>query len=50
MNLLKRADVKNHLSARHRTEIHLNQQKGAPDSTLVLNEEFSGEGSKVNNT
>jgi hypothetical protein len=33
MILIKKSDVKNHLSARHRTEIHLQPPASQPDAT-----------------
>ena len=38
MSLIKQSDVKNHLSARHRTRIHLAEPASQPDATG-----FSGE-------
>ena len=45
MSLIKKADVKNHLSARHRTEIHLYRPGSQPDATG-----FAGEGSESANS
>ena len=42
MSLVKRADVKNHLSARHRTDIHLTQPASQPDATGFAEEESAG--------
>lgn len=33
MSLVKKSDVKNHLSPRHRTQIHLCQPASQPDAT-----------------
>lgn len=33
MSITKKSDVKNHLSARHRTEIHLYRPVSQPDAT-----------------
>ena len=33
MSLIKKSDVKNHLSSRHRTEIHLCPPESQPDAT-----------------
>lgn len=33
MSLIKQSDVKNHLSSRHRTEIHLQPPVSGPDAT-----------------
>ena len=33
MSIVKKSDVKNHLSARHRTQIHLCQPESQPDAT-----------------
>lgn len=33
MSLIKKSDVKNHLSPRHRTEIHLCPPESQPDAT-----------------
>jgi hypothetical protein len=33
MSLVKKSDVKNHLSLRHRTQIHLCQPESQPDAT-----------------
>ncbi len=33
MSLIKKSDVKNHLSPRHRTQIHLCQPESQPDAT-----------------
>jgi hypothetical protein len=35
MSLIKKADVKNHLSARHRSEIHLARPASKPDATDI---------------
>ena len=42
MSLIKKADVKNHLSARHRTEIHLARPGSQSDATGFLHEESTG--------
>jgi hypothetical protein len=41
MTFIKEADVKNHLSARHRTENHLSRPESQPDATG-----FAGAGSE----
>jgi hypothetical protein len=41
MSLIKKADVKNHLSARHRTEIHI-QPESQVDSTDFPHEDNAG--------
>jgi hypothetical protein len=33
MSLIKKSDVKNHLSLRYRTQIHLSQPESQPDAT-----------------
>lgn len=33
MSLIKKSDVKNHLSPRHRTQIHLCEPESQPDAT-----------------
>jgi len=48
MSLIKKADVKNHLSARHRTEIHLARPESQSDATGFAHEESASEDSKVN--
>jgi hypothetical protein len=50
MSLIKQADVKNHLSARHRTEIHLARPEGNSDATGIPPEELSGRTPKVNDS
>lgn len=42
MSLIKKADVKNHLSARHRTEIHL-QPESQADATGFPHEDNTGD-------
>lgn len=42
MSLIKRADVKNHLSARHRAGIHLTQPESHADATGFPHEESVG--------
>ena len=39
MSLIKKSDVKNHLSAHHRTEIHLARPEGQSDATGFAHEE-----------
>jgi hypothetical protein len=48
MSLIKKADVKNHLSARHRSEIHLARPANKPDASGISHEEPSGVDPKVN--
>ena len=38
MSLIKKADVKNHLSTRHRTEIHLYRPEDEPKAASVVDE------------
>ncbi len=47
MSLIKKADVKNHLSARHRTEIHLARPEGQSDATGFAHEESESEDPKA---
>ncbi len=42
MSLIKKADVKNHLSTRHRTEIHL-QPESQADATGFPHEDNTGD-------
>ena len=49
MSLIKKADVKNHLSTRHRTEIHLHRPESQPDATGFVEVETVGADPKVNN-
>ena len=42
MSLMKQGDVKNHLSARHRTEIHVARPESQSDATGFPHEESSG--------
>lgn len=49
MSLIKKTDVKNHLSARHRTEIHL-QPAIEADSTGFPYEEAAGPDPAENNS
>jgi hypothetical protein len=42
MSLMKQGDVKNHLSARHRTEIHVARPESQSDPTGFPHEEPSG--------
>jgi hypothetical protein len=39
MSLIKKSDVKNHLSAHHRTEIHLTHPQSQSDATGFAHEE-----------
>jgi len=48
MTLIKKADVKNHLSARRRTGIHLHRPESQPDATGFAEEETIGN-TKINN-
>ena len=48
MSLIKKADVMNHLSMRHRTEIHLIRPESQPDATCFAQEESPVADSKVN--
>ena len=47
MSLIKKADVKNHLSARHRSEIHLARPETKSDATCFAHEDSSSEDPKV---
>jgi hypothetical protein len=47
MSLIKQGDVKNHLSARHRTEIHVARSESQSDATGFPHEEASGADPKV---
>jgi hypothetical protein len=42
MSLIKKADVKNHLSTRHRTEIHLCRLETEPGTEIVVEDESVG--------
>lgn len=42
MSLIKKADVKNHLSARHRSAIHLTRPESPSGATRLSHEESSG--------
>ncbi|MGA8089757.1 MAG: hypothetical protein WCA10_20965 [Terracidiphilus sp.] len=48
MSLIKKADVKNHLSARHRSEIHLARPVGQSDATDFAHEDPASEDPKGN--
>jgi hypothetical protein len=50
MSVIKQTDVKNHLSARHRTEIHLHQPESQADATGFPREESAGEDPKVSDS
>ena len=39
MSLIKKADVKNHLSARHRSGIHLTRPEGQSNATGAIHED-----------
>jgi len=47
MSLIKKSDVKNHLSAHHRTELHLAHHESQSDATGFAHEETAGEDPKV---
>jgi hypothetical protein len=47
MSLVKKSDVKNHLSAHHRTEIHLTHPESQSDATGFAHEEAAGDDLKV---
>jgi len=47
MSLIKKADVKNHLSARHRSEIHLARPENKSDATGFAPENSTSEDPKV---
>ena len=46
MSLTKKSDVKNHLSAHHRTEIHLTYPQSQSDATGFAHEEAVDEDTK----
>jgi hypothetical protein len=46
MSPSEKSDVKNHLSARHRTEIHLAPRASQPDAGGILDQEFANADSK----
>ncbi len=48
MSLIKKADVKNHLSARHRSEIHIARPASQSDVAALSHEETSSADPKVN--
>ncbi|HMG86164.1 MAG TPA: hypothetical protein VK574_10485 [Terracidiphilus sp.] len=50
MSLIKKADVKNHLSARHRSEIHLARPESQSDATGFAHEDSTGGDSKVHDS
>lgn len=50
MSLIKQSDVKNHLSGRHRTEIHVARPESQPDATGFPHEESAGADPKVNDS
>ena len=43
MSLVKKSDVKNHLSSHHRTEIHLTRPESQSAPTGFAHEEVAGE-------
>lgn len=47
MSLIKQTDVKNHLSARHRTEIHVARPEDQSDATGFAYEESASEDPKA---
>ena len=47
MSLIKRADVKNHLSARHRSEIHLARPESQSDASGFPHEESASKDPQV---
>ena len=50
MSLIKQSDVKNHLSARHRTEIHLAHPESQADATGFAHEEAASKIPEVNDS
>jgi hypothetical protein len=50
MSLIKKADVKNHLSTRHRTEIHLTRPESQSDATGFAHEESASEEPQVSDS
>ena len=47
MSLVKKSDVKNHLSAHHRTEIHLTRPESQSDPTGFPHEEVAADDPNV---
>jgi hypothetical protein len=47
MSLIKKSDLKNHLSAQNLTEIHLVHPQSQSDATGFAHEEAAGENPKV---
>lgn len=50
MSLIDKTDVKNHLSARHRTQIHLAPSPNRPDTANPLLEEPAGAAAEDNSS
>lgn len=50
MSLIKKADVKNHLSARHRTEIHVIPMESQPDATGIAHRGSGSQDPKANDS
>jgi hypothetical protein len=50
MSLIKKADVKNHLSARHRSGIHLTRPEDQSDATGFAHADSTGEVPKANDS
>ena len=50
MSLIKKADVKNHLSARHHREIHLARPESQSDATGFAHEDATSEDPKGNDS
>ncbi len=48
MSLIKKADVKNHLSARHRTEIHVARPNSESDAISLAHEATTSEDRGLN--
>jgi hypothetical protein len=50
MSNIEKSDVKNHLSPRFRTQIHLCPPQSQPDATGFSNEEMTGAEPKASNS
>ena len=50
MSLINKADVKNHLSARHRSEIHLAPPQSQSDATGFAHEDSASEDPEVSDS
>ena len=50
MSLIKKVDVKNHLSGRHRTEIHLYRPEKEPSAAGAMEERSPGDAPEINDS